>query len=91
MILTRYDLEVKDGLPIESLVKEAYIILGEKGSAENYFYSECTHKFKQTADVITEDDPAAIIGIDENHVVPVLTGEDAELAIEDAAQARDNA
>ena len=91
---SKYDLEVKDGLPIESLVKEAYNILGEKGvirSAENHFCSECTHKFKQTADVITEDDPAAIIGIDENHAIPVLTGEDAELAIEDAAQARDNA
>lgn len=91
---SKYTLEVKDGLPIEGLVKEAYNILGENGvirSAENHFCSECTHVFKQTADVITEDDPAAVIGIDENRNVPVLTGEDADLAVEDAAQARYNA
>ena len=91
---SKYSLEVKDTLPINDLVKEAYNILGEKGvirSAENHFCSECTHQFKQTADLITEDDPAAVIGLDENHTVPVLTGEDAELAIQDAAQARDNA
>ena len=85
---------MKDGLSIEGLVKNAYSILGENGvirSAENHFCSECTHEFKQTADVITEDDPAAVIGIDENHVVPVLTGEDAELAVEDAAQIKYNA
>ena len=85
---------MKDGLPIEGLVKEAYNILGENGvirSAENHFCSECTHEFKQTADVITEDDPAAVIGIDENHDVPALTGEDADLAVQDAAQARHNA
>ena len=85
---------MKDELPIEGLVKEAYNILGENGvirSAENHFCSECTHEFKQTADVITEDDPAAVIGIDENHDVPALTGEDADLAVQDAAQARHNA
>jgi hypothetical protein len=87
-------LEVKDGLSIQGLVKEAYNILGEKGviqSAENHFCSECTHEFKQTADIITGDDPAAVIGIDENRDVPVLTGEGAELAVQDAAQARYNA
>jgi hypothetical protein len=91
---SKHSLEVKDALPINDLVKEAYNILGEKGvirSAENHFCSECTHKFKQTADIITVDDPAAVTGVDENHTVPVLTGEDAELAIQDAAQARDNA
>jgi hypothetical protein len=88
---SKYTLEVEDGLSIEGLVKEAYNILGENGvirSAENHFCSECTHDFKETADRITEDDPAAVIGIDENRNVPVLTGENAALAVQDAAQAR---
>ncbi|KAF8991083.1 hypothetical protein BDQ17DRAFT_1255213, partial [Cyathus striatus] len=28
--------------------------------------SKCTHKYKATADVITSDDNAAVVGIDEN-------------------------
>ena len=51
----------------------------------------CTHKYKETADKITGDDPAAVLGVDENHQVPALVGEGAELAIQDAAQARLNA
>ena len=65
--------------------------MGENGivrSAENHFCSECTHDYKQTADRITGDDPAAVVGIDENQSVPGLTGPDADLAIRDAAQAR---
>jgi hypothetical protein len=47
--------------------------------------------YKRTADIITGDDPAAVAGNDENRVVPPLVGEDAELAINDAAHARENA
>jgi hypothetical protein len=87
-------LELADELPIAEVTKHAFISLGEEGvirSAEDHFCSECTHTFKQTADILTGDDPAALIGIDENHDVPSLTGEDADLAVQDAAQARLNA
>src|SRR6202040_2214733 len=84
-------LELKDELPIEEVTKHAFMLLEEDGvirSAENHFCSECTHDYKRTADQITGDDPAALIGVDENHDVPVLTGENADLAVQDAAQAR---
>ena len=87
-------LELLDELPIAEVTKHAFISLGEEGvirSAEDHFCSECTHTFKQTADIITGDDPAALIGVDENHDVPSLIGEDADLAVQDAAQARLNA
>jgi CxC5 like cysteine cluster associated with KDZ transposases/CxC6 like cysteine cluster associated with KDZ transposases len=84
-------LEMENGLPIEDVTKQAFIQLGENGvirSAENHFCSECTHEYKATSDRITGDDPAAVLGIDENHQVPVLVGEDAELAVQVAARAR---
>jgi len=84
-------LELADGLAIAEVTKQAFIQLGENGiirNAENHFCSECTHEYKATPDRITGDDPAAVLGIDENHQVPVLTGEDAVLAVQDAARAR---
>ena len=50
-----------------------------------------SYKYKETADRITGDDPAAVLGVDENHQVPALVGDSAELTIQDAAQARLNA
>jgi len=85
-----HTLEIENGVPLEEVTRQAYIELGENGvirSADQHFCSECTHDFKHTADRITGDDPAAVIGIDENHNVPALTGEDADLAAQDAAQA----
>ena len=86
-----HTLEIENGLSLEKVTKQAYTELGENGvirSADQHFCSECTHNFKRTADRITGDDPAAVLGIDENHNVPALTGEDADLAVRDAAQAR---
>jgi hypothetical protein len=37
---------------------------------------------------IVNNDPAALLGVDENCVVPALEGEDADLAVQDAAQVR---
>ena len=91
---SKHTLELEDNLSIDQVTKEAYNQLGEQGvirSAENHFCAECTHDFKHTADIITADDPAAVIGIDENRDVPALTGDGAELAVQDAAQARYNA
>jgi CxC6 like cysteine cluster associated with KDZ transposases len=87
-------LEMKNGIPIQEVTKQAFIQLGDNGvikCAQNHSCSECTHKHKDTADRITADDPAAVLGVDENHQVPALVGEGAELAIQDAAQARLNA
>jgi hypothetical protein len=89
-----HSLELPDGLPIAEVTKQAFAKLGEEGiirSADQHFCSECTHPFKKTADRITGDDPAALLGVDENHDVPALEGDDADLAIQDAAQARFNA
>jgi hypothetical protein len=88
---SQYTLELADGLPIDDVTRHAFNLLGENGvirSAENHFCSECTQDYKETADRITGDDPAAVIGVDENHNVPVLTGDDADLAARDMAQAR---
>src|ERR1700728_3192631 len=87
-------LEMENGIPIAQVTKKAFIQLGDNGvikCAENCSCSECTHKYKETADRITNDDPAAVLGVDENHQVAVLVEEGAELAIQDAAQARLNA
>ena len=83
-------MELQDGLPIDDVTKHAFLTPEEKGvirSAENHFCSDCTYDYKHTADIIT-DDPAALVGMDENCNVSVLTGDDADLAVQNAAQAR---
>src|SRR6202453_4157386 len=87
-------LEMENDIPIAQVTKNAFIQLGDNGvikCAQNHSCSQCTHKYKETADRITGDDPAAVLGVDEHHQVPDLVGEGAELAIQDAAQARLNA
>jgi hypothetical protein len=76
------------------VTKQAFSILGENGiicAADQHTCGECTQPYKKTADIITGDDPAALVGIDENRNVPALVGEDADLAAEAAEQARQNA
>jgi hypothetical protein len=91
---TEHTLELAEGLPIDQVTKQAFSILGEEGiirSADQHSCSECTHAYKKTGDRITTDDPAALLGQDENRIVPALEGDDADLAAQDAAQARFNA
>ena len=81
-------------LNVNMVAQEAFKVLGDGGkirSADGHFCNECTHSYKETADFLTEDDPAAIVGIDENRAVPSLVGEGSDLALQDAAQARQNA
>jgi hypothetical protein len=88
------NLELQDGLAIDDVTKQAFSILGENGiirAAGQHTCQECTQPYKRTADIITGDDPAALVGMDENHNVPALTGENASLAAEAAEQARENA
>jgi hypothetical protein len=89
-----HSLELLDELPIEEMTKHVFLSLGEGGvirSAEEHFCSESTHVYKGVADRITADDAAALIGVDENRHVPILIGENAALAVQDAARARLNA
>ena len=69
------NLELQDGLAIDDVTKQAFSILGENGiihAANQHTCQECTQPYKRTADMITGDDPAALVGIDENHDVPAL-------------------
>ncbi|KAF9492242.1 hypothetical protein BDN71DRAFT_1509604 [Pleurotus eryngii] len=70
----------EDNLFINALVAAAYIELGDNGvihSAEGHSCNECCHAFKDVADVIPRqpNDPAAVVGYDENHAVPDYAGE----------------
>jgi len=87
------DLELQDRLPISEVAKQAYGILGENGlirCADGHACSECTHAYKAKADDIHEtNDPAALVGVDENRVVPALGEEhydESELASSDSQQ-----
>jgi hypothetical protein len=84
-----------DGLPIDDVTKSAFEILGEKGhirAAHAHECSECTQTYKAIADsLLTGEDPAALVGEDENRPVPALVGEGADLAAADAAQAQSDA
>jgi hypothetical protein len=89
-----FDLELQDHLNIEEITKEAFAVLGENGiirSADQHECSECCHPHKATSDILTADDPAAVVGIDENRVVPTMGGDQAGLAAMDAAVARQEA
>ncbi|KAF9489325.1 hypothetical protein BDN71DRAFT_1512229 [Pleurotus eryngii] len=66
-------------LSINALVAATYIELGDNGvihSAEGHSCNECCHAFKDVADVIPRqpNNSAAMVGHDENHVVPDYEG-----------------
>jgi len=91
----KYTLELPllEGLTINEVTKHAFEILGEGEiirNADQHSCSECTHLYKSTADRIVNNNSAALLGVDKNCVVPVLEGEDADLAVQNAAQARLN-
>ena len=72
------DLVLPDGLPIDDVTKSAFEILREKGhirAAHTHECPECTQPYKATADILlTGEDPAALVGEDENRPVPPLVG-----------------
>ena len=78
------NLELKDGLLINEVTTEAFSLLGESGmirAADQHTCSECTQEYKAKADLIINEDPAAIVGVDENQRVPQLTEEHSLLQI----------
>jgi hypothetical protein len=63
------NLELKDHLTIEEVTGEAFSILGNTGiiePAKEHSCSQCSQPFKPTADFMINEDPAAVIGVDEN-------------------------
>ena len=69
------DLTLKDSLAIDEVTKEAFEHLGQNGiilPARGHCCSECTHPYKRTSDLRASDDPAATLGVDEDHDVPAL-------------------
>ncbi|KAF9496404.1 hypothetical protein BDN71DRAFT_1505718 [Pleurotus eryngii] len=69
----------KSNLSINALVAAAYAELGDGGivcSAVGHSCDECCHAFKDVMGVIPRqpDDPAAVVGHNENHVVPDYEG-----------------
>jgi hypothetical protein len=77
------NLELPDRLSTNEITKQSFDILGEEGvirSAQGHHCEECTHKHKKEADVIPEaDDPASVVGVDENRNVPEFVGEQEEV------------
>lgn len=72
------NLELKDGLPINEVTTEAFSVLGEAGmirAADQHTCSECAQEYKATSDLVINEDPAAIVGVDENQRVPQLAEE----------------
>jgi hypothetical protein len=93
------DLELKDSLTIKEVSEEAFSILGNTGIIEpgkEHSCSQCSQPFKPTADFMINEDPAAVIGVDEDIEIPALEGEHAassarQTAVErQAARARAN-
>ena len=58
---SNFDLELKDGLPIEDVTFEAFLRLGDNGviqAAQGHACSECTQVYKRTADTISDSNVA---------------------------------
>jgi len=85
------NLELREDLNIHQVVTEAFAKLGNTGiiaPGKNHSCAECSQPYKHTADFMANEDPAAVIGADENSAVPVLTGEFADLSVREAAEMR---
>jgi hypothetical protein len=84
-------LELPENLNIEEVTQQAFEKLGNGGIIEpgkEHSCSKCCQPYKATADFMSNDDPAAIIGADENSTVPVLTGEYANLSAQETTRVR---
>ena len=87
-------LVLNDNISIEEITQKAYQELCSDGKialATNHACTECTQPYKQHAEYLTGDDPAAVVNVDENASVPVLTGEFAGDAALDQQRAQQNA
>jgi hypothetical protein len=64
--------------------------LGENGiiqAADQHACAECTQEYKHNADIISNNqNPAAVVGIDEHTTIPELVGPEIQLALAEEAQ-----
>ncbi|KAF8812166.1 hypothetical protein BYT27DRAFT_7221213 [Phlegmacium glaucopus] len=71
---SKLDLELDDALNIKEVTTEAYSILGENGiirAADHHACGECTQEYRKSSTAVF-DNPAAVVGVDENCTVPPL-------------------
>jgi hypothetical protein len=88
------NLELPENLDIEEVTQQAFEKLGNGGIIEpgkEHSCSKCCQPYKDTADFMNNEDPAAVIGADENSTVPVLTGEYANLSVQETTRERQSA
>lgn len=74
------NIELNDALNIKEVTTQAYSLLGENGiirAADRHACPECTQEYKKTSDIVF-DNPAAVVGVDEDNDIPDLA-EDAEV------------
>jgi hypothetical protein len=86
------NLELPEKLPFEELAKQAFAKLGNGGiigPGKEHSCSKCCQPYKATADFMANEDPAAVIGADENSAVPVLTGEYTDVSARETASERE--
>ncbi|KAF8870855.1 hypothetical protein BD779DRAFT_1454802, partial [Infundibulicybe gibba] len=72
-------LELDNNIPINEVTTQAFSILGEGGRirpADGHACSECTQPFSAVPEYIPQQDPAAVVGVDENGIVPPLAIQD---------------
>ena len=71
--------ETSDNLTIAELTHKAYSILGENGGirlSNGHACPECTQDYKATANYVPRNnDPAALLGVDDDRIVPALAGD----------------
>jgi hypothetical protein len=88
------NLELPENLNIEQVTKQAFERLGNGGIIEpgkEHSCSKCCQPYKATADFMANEDPAAVLGVDENSAVPILTGEYANLSAQETMREREAA
>lgn len=95
--ISKENLHLPDGLKISEVVEGAFKKLGENGiirAANHHSCPECIQPYKSRAEIITGDDPAAMVGMDEGQAVDVLAVEkenERNLATAAAVRAREYA
>ena len=71
---SKIDIELNDPLNITEVTTQAFELLGEQGiirAADHHACSECTQPYKKRSNAILNN-PAAVVGVDENQDVPPL-------------------
>lgn len=74
---SKIDIELNDPLNITEVTAEAFELLGEQGiirAADQHACKECTQPYKRTSGAVLND-PAAVVGVDENQNVPPMAGD----------------